>query len=131
MKAPSLIAFALMLLAACPAWGESLMDVKVEELRRPVKSRWGKDPFIRFNDRQALAEKETYLPKFKVEGIMTDGTKALAIISGGFYRKGDVIGGFVIEDIRADRLILKRNGQSYTLKIQGFTVRGGAMEAGR
>ncbi len=107
------------------------MDIKVDELQMPVKSKWGADPFVRYEDRRTGAEEEAYLPEFSIEGIITDGIKPLAIIDGRFYRKGDVIEDFVIEDILSDRIMLRANGKSFTLRIQGFTVQGPAREAGR
>lgn len=131
MKAPWLTTLAVLMFAAYPAWGESLADIKVKELSKPMESRWGKDPFIRLTDGEGpLADRE-YAPEFKVGGIMTGGKKALAIIDGGFYRPGDVIGDFAIEGIFADRVTLKKDGKTYTLKIHGFTVMGPAGEAGQ
>jgi len=122
MRAHSAIALSAVLLAASAAWGQSLMDIKAEELQRPAGSAWGKDPFIRFEDRQALTGEKAYLPEFRVEGIITDGAKSLAIIEGGFYREGDQVQGFVISAIKADRVVLKRDGKTYEVKVQGFAV---------
>lgn len=132
MKALPLIIFAIALVAASAAWGESLMDIKSDELSQPVKSKWGNDPFLRLEDRDSLQSSGGLaLPEFSLDGIMTDGRKALAIIDGGFYRKGDTLEGFIIDDILSDRVVLKKNGRSYMLQVKGFTINRPAKEAGQ
>jgi type II secretory pathway component PulC len=54
----------------------------------------------------------------------------MAIINGGFYRKGDTIEGFVIKDIQPDRVVLERGGKDFTLRIAGFSAAGPTSEAG-
>ncbi|MGD2081123.1 MAG: hypothetical protein PVG55_01675 [Nitrospirota bacterium] len=131
MKALWLITLLALVFAASPARGESLADVKLKELGKPVKSGWGKDPFVRVMEREKVPAETDSPPGFRVEGIITGGTKALAIIDGGFYRPGDVIDGFVIEGISSERVNLKKHGKAYTLNIQGFTVMGPLEEGGR
>ncbi len=130
MKALPLIIFSAALIAAPAAWGESLMDIKTDELRRPANQNWGKDPFVRSEDRERFRSGTYSIPEFSVEGIMTDGSRALAIINGGFYRKGDKLEGFVIEDILADRVVLRKNGKSFMLQVKGFTSQGTITEGG-
>ncbi len=100
MKARLLIIFALMLSMSATAWGESLVDIKIEELSQPQKPRWGSDPFVRYEDRHKRPElNELAHLKLNLKGIISNGKRALAIINNGFYRKGDIIGDCVIEDI--------------------------------
>jgi type II secretory pathway component PulC len=131
MKALWFITLLALVFAASPAWGESLADVKLNELGKPVKSGWGKDPFVRVMEREKIPVETDSPPGFRVEGIITGGAKALAIIDGGFYRPGDVIDGFVIEGISSERVNLKKHGKAYTLNIKGFAVTGPLKEGGR
>jgi type II secretory pathway component PulC len=129
MKALLLIIFSVALMASVPAWGESLVDVKVDELSKPLKPKWGKDPFMKFEDRNRPPG-EAMAPKgLVVEGIISNESRALTIINGGFFRKGDIIEGFVIEDILSDRVMLRRGGRTYTLRIAGFAAAEPAKEA--
>jgi hypothetical protein len=130
MKARLLIIFALVLSMSGTAWGESLVDIKVEQLSQPQKPRWGSDPFVRYEDRLKRPELgDSAHLKLNLKGIISDGKRALAIINNGFYRKGDIIGDFVIGDILSDRVLLLRNGKSYTLSVEGFAVQGPGKEA--
>ncbi len=130
MKARLLIIFALLLSMSAAAWGESLVDIKVEELSQPQKPRWGSDPFVRYGDRHKRPElNELAHLKLNLKGIISNGKRALAIINNGFYRKGDIIGDFVIEDILSDRVLLLRNGRKFVLNVEGFAVQGPGKEA--
>ena len=130
MKARLLIIFALLLSMSATAWGESLVDIKVEELSQPQKPRWGFDPFVRYEDRHKRPElSELAHLKLDLTGIISNGEKALAIINNGFYRKGDIVGDFVIEDILSDRVLLLRNGKKIVLSVEGFAVQGPGKEA--
>ncbi len=131
MRTITTITAAVLLLAvACPARAGGLIDIKLEQLSQPLAPAWGTDPFIRLEDRDKKTPQEVKdHPKFRVEGIITDGQKALAIIENGFYRRGDMLQGYVIEDILKDRVLLVRDGVSYTLLIEGFAVRGTGKES--
>jgi hypothetical protein len=125
MKALLLLIFSIVLLAAAPAWSESLVDIKVDELSRPIKPKWGKDPFVRFEDRDRSAEDNMAPTDLHVEGIISDESRALVIINGGFYRKGDMINGFVIEQISSDKVMLLKGDKRYVLRMAGFAAEGG------
>jgi hypothetical protein len=131
MKALLLTIFAAALLASAPAWGESLVDIKVDELSKPVTPKWGTDPFMRLDDRSGRTGDGMAPKGLVVEGIISDKDRALVIINGGFYRKGDTIESYVIDDILTDRVMLTRGGRSYTLRIAGFTASGPGEEAAR
>lgn len=131
MKALIITIIAAAMLSAGPAWAESLVDVKVDELSKPTKPRWGKDPFMKAGDRGRPVAEDLGPKNLVVEGIISNGNRAMAIINNGFYRKGDIIDGFVIKDIRTDRVILQRGGKDYTLRMEGFTAAGPEMEDGQ
>ncbi len=131
MKPVLILIFAVLLLVAAPAWSESLVDIKVDELSKPVKPKWGRDPFVRFDDSDRLAEGNLGPTNLRIEGIISDKSRALVIINGGFYRKGDTIDGFVIDQILSDRVMLLKGDKSYILRMEGFTAEGPKKEAGQ
>jgi hypothetical protein len=131
MKALSLLIFSIVILAAAPAWSESLVDIKVDELSRPVKPKWGRDPFVRFEDRGRSANETLGPTDLRIEGIISDENRALVIINGGFYRKGDMIDGFVIDQILSDKVMLLKGSMSYVLRMKGFTAEGPGKEVGQ
>jgi len=110
------------------SYAEGLSDIKIDALRAPVKStdsRWGKDPFVRYEDRVLRKERplEEELPlDLKVDGIISDGKKALAIINGGFYRRHERVNNFLIIDIKKDCILLEKNGTKLSLGIKKFVI---------
>jgi len=131
MKALLVTIMSVVLLISGAAWAESLVDVKVDELSKPVKSRWGKDPFVRLEDRSKPSGEDLGPSGLVVEGIISDGDHALAIINGGFFRKGDIIEEYTIKEILSDRVLLQRGSKSFTLRIEGFAAAGPGKEAGQ
>jgi hypothetical protein len=131
MKARLLLISAILLLVVAPAWSESLVDIKVDELSSPVKPKWGRDPFVRFGDRDRSAAGNLGPMDLRIEGIISDESRALVIINGGFYRKGDTIDGFVIDQILSDRVMLLKGDKSYILRMEGFAAEGPKKEAGQ
>jgi hypothetical protein len=131
MKALLVTIMAALLLISGAAWAESLVDVKVDELSKPLKPRWGKDPFMKLEDRGGPSLEDLGPTDLVVEGIISNGDRALAIINGGFFREGDIIDEFTIKEILSDRVLLQRGGKSFTLRIQGFTAAGPGKEAGQ
>lgn len=103
---------------------ESLTDVKIDSLQSPVKERWGRDPFVKYDD---IISKDSLTSTglstgFKVEGIISDGRKALAIINGGFYRRNDKVDDFLIIDIEKDKIILGKEGKKFNVGIEKFAI---------
>jgi len=76
MKALLVTIMSVVLLISGAAWAESLVDVKVDELSKPVKSRWGKDPFVRLEDRSKPSGEDLGPSGLVVEGIISDGDHA-------------------------------------------------------
>ncbi len=114
-------------LAAGPlslAAAESLSDIKLIELQSPVKDRWGRDPFMRYNGRTSKEGlfKEDQIEDLKVNGIISNGKKAVAIINGGFYRKNEKVEDFLITEIGRDKILLEKNGKTFYLGIEKFAV---------
>lgn len=109
---------------AANLYAESLTDIKVDSLQKPVKERWGRDPFIKYDDMMFKDSLTTtgLSTGFKVEGIISDGRKALAIINGGFYRRNDKVDDFLIIDIEKDKIILGKEGKTFNVGIEKFAI---------
>ncbi|MFA4829733.1 MAG: hypothetical protein WC594_11000, partial [Thermodesulfovibrionales bacterium] len=92
------------------SYAESLSDIKLASLQSPIKvvsEKWGRDPFVRYEDKvfkkaNEAASKEEIFLDLKLDGIIADGKKAVAIINGGFYRKNERVNGFLIVAIGKD-----------------------------
>ncbi len=108
------------------SYAESLSDIKIERLYEPTKEKWGRDPFVRpiNKDSREKPEKEELPIDLKVDGIIYDGKKALAIINGGFYRKNEKVDDFLIVGIDKDRVTLEKNGKKYYLGMEKFALEG-------
>jgi type II secretory pathway component PulC len=112
------------------SYAEVLSDVNLERLKKPAedrpKERWGRDPFIKYEDRNAKGRvKPREIPfLIKIDGIISDGKKAVVIINGGFYRKGDIINNFIIRDISKEKVLLEKDGKKYYLGMERFALRG-------
>jgi len=108
------------------SYAESISDIKIEALQLPVKERWGRDPFIRYEDRLSKEKqaKEELPLDIKVDGIISDGGKAMAIINGGFYRKQERVNDFLIVGIDKDKVLLEKNGKRFYLGIEKFAIEG-------
>jgi len=126
MKGFNIIITATFLLVAVSAAGE-ISDVKMDELKKspPPALGFGRDPFERWGE--AVREKESTGAEeefitFKINGIISDGKKAVAIINGEFLRKGDEIAGYRILDIAGDRVLLEREGRKIYLGVDRFTL---------
>jgi type II secretory pathway component PulC len=106
------------------SFAESLSDIKINALQAPIKEKWGRDPFIRHEEkiiRRGVQVEELPID-LKVEGIIADREKSLAIINGGFYRKNDKVNGFLIVDIARDKVLLEKNGKKFYLDIKKFAI---------
>ena len=103
-----------------------LSDIKLDALDKPIKEKWGRDPFIRHEDKTAKLKGKTFgedVPAdLRITGIISDGKKAVAIINGGFYRKNERVNNFLIVDIGKDRVSLEKNGKRFYLGVEKFTM---------
>lgn len=126
-SALSIIAFFLAALAASASWAE-LSDVKLGDLKRQPPIRWGRDPFVKYEDRFKKPgepiDREKDLALVKISGIISDGKKALAIANGEFLRPGDMIAGFKILAVSGDKILLEKEGRKFYLGIDRFAVSG-------
>jgi len=110
------------------SYAESLSDIKIDALQSPIKETWGRDPFITHTDRTTKLKKNVFNEDVsidvKVEGIISDGKKAVAIINGGFYRKHERVNNFLIVNIGKDKVTLEKNGKRFYLGIEKFAIEG-------
>ncbi|MDP2276640.1 MAG: hypothetical protein Q8K51_00290 [Nitrospirota bacterium] len=99
--------------------------MKRDALDKPMKEKWGSDPFIRYEDKIAKLKDKTFRgdapADLKLSGIISDGKKAVAIINSGFYRKNERVNDFLIVDIGKDKVSLEKNGKRFNLEIEKFT----------
>ncbi len=116
---------------------EALSDIKIDALQKQIKpvikEKWGRDPFVKYEDRISAErlQKEDLLLDIKLDGIISDGKKAMAIINGGFYRKGDRINDFMIISIEKDSVLLRKNGEILPpLGINKFAIDGKSKKGG-
>ncbi len=113
----------------------SLSDIKLDALDKPIKEKWGRDPFVRYEYKVAKlkdkAVREDALADLKLSGIISDGKKAVAIINSGFYRKNERVNGFLIVDIAKDRVTLEKNGKKIPLGIERFARDKDSMDDGK
>lgn len=106
-------------------FAESISDIKLDVLKQPAaKERWGRDPFVRMEDRgmKERSAKDSLPFDLKVDGIISDGQKAVAIINGGFYRKNDRVNDFLIVGIGKDHIMLEKSGKRFSLGIEKFAI---------
>jgi hypothetical protein len=94
----------------------------IEEMRAGplLHSDWGRDPFVRgVDDRSGPGTgskgKETL--QFTLSGIITDGETSAAVIDGDVYRMGEVVRGFVVQDISSGSVTLRRGEQKLVLVL--------------
>ncbi len=114
------------------SYAESLSDIKLASLQAPIKvvpEKWGRDPFVRYEDKvfkkaNEAASKEEIFLDLKLDGIIADGKKAVAIINGGFYRKNERVNGFLIVAIGKDEVLLEKDGKRFPFGIKKFAVTG-------
>jgi hypothetical protein len=108
------------------SYAENLSDIKLDALDKPIKEKWGRDPFIRYEDKIAKLKGKTPGEDapvgLKITGIISDGKKAVAIINGGFYRKNEKINNFIIVDITKDKVSLEKNGKRFYLGVEKFAM---------
>ncbi|MCE5194001.1 MAG: hypothetical protein LLF28_00860 [Nitrospiraceae bacterium] len=104
--------------------GEGISDIKTDALKSPIKEKWGRDPFIKYEDRlkEKAAGDSPSLLDIKIDGIISDGKKALAIINGGFYRKDEKVNDFLIVAIDKEKVTLEKNGKRFSLGIEKFAI---------
>ncbi len=81
--------------------------------REPVVfNSWGRDPFVQtkqtIDDAQAVSG-------LKLSGISVKGDDSYALINKQIVRTGDAIEGMIVSRIEADRVMLSKGGQTYTL----------------
>lgn len=56
----------------------------------------------------------------KLQGIITAGGKAVAIMNSGLYTEGDSIGDFRIAGIWADRVLIEQGDRKFYIRIEGL-----------
>ncbi|MBI5026584.1 MAG: hypothetical protein HZC12_07645 [Nitrospirae bacterium] len=106
-------------------WAEGLSDINIQALNEKKTLHWGRDPFVREIDGKGPEREGIALPaRVRLNGIISNGQKSVAIINGNFLRKGDMIDGLLLTDIMRDRVIFDRKGAKTELTIEKFVYEG-------
>lgn len=61
---------------------------------------------------------EFVVSEMSLEGIVSDSTGRVAIINGNIVGKGQMIGLYTIQDIKEDRVILLKDGETSVLQLK-------------
>ena len=122
-------------------------DVKFEVLKRQsLKEGWGRNPFFMVEDKAPVPikpvpikevkaapaqptsppklppqEKEKEVP-LRLEMLLMIDDKMIAILNGQSVKEGDKVGEEVVAKIDSDRVLLKKNGQQRTIKLDPFSI---------
>jgi hypothetical protein len=99
---------------------KSLIDLNLQTSPRSAVPRWGRDPFIL---NKIGAKKEQGEDKISLSAIIFREGKGVAIINDQIVRQGDQIGGEVVSDILADRVILRGGGRVIELRVDPFMIK--------
>lgn len=70
------------------------------------------------SSRKSLWNKNTQDEELIVNGIMTEGTKKIALVNNEIYQIGDYIRGWKLVEIDLDRIQLLDNGKILTIKVR-------------
>jgi hypothetical protein len=114
-----------LLLLAAQASGESLSDLKTPSPQVSRKTGWGRDPFIKFGQTDDKKIKEAQPASLKISGIISDGSRAVAIINDKFFRVGDRVDGYLITGISNEKILLEYQDKKYYFGIEKFALEGG------
>lgn len=86
--------------------GEDILNIQNERAKIP----WGRDPFV------IELEDEFGIDQIKLLGISFGKDKpGYANINNEIVTQGDVVGGYEVSVIEKDRVLLKKDGQSFYL----------------
>lgn len=91
-------------------------DVLVTRAGPLLHSEWGRDPFARNTESsKSPAAKGKRKPRFTLTAIIADRENSAAVIDGEVYRTGEVVKGFVIQEISPGSVTLKRSVETLVL----------------
>lgn len=100
--------------ALAEAQGILRLANRLQELRRGGQPR---DPFLstREQDWRSFTQGLSHRPP-SLDGILDMEGNRLAMIKGRIHKVGDEVDGFVVEEIRADSVVLLRDGDRVTIR---------------
>ena len=94
------LAFMVFIAGSGTAMASEAMDVKADALRRPV---------VKYAD--------TSTKTVTVQGTVSGGGRAFAIIDGRTYHAGDIVSGYRIVSIETGLVVFERKGVNRTVKV--------------
>jgi|GEM_PF-3141060 type II secretory pathway component PulC len=99
-------------------------ELKLPELKRLPEPLWGRDPFLRPQPSRAPAARPGVAPPgFSLQGVITDPERAVAIIDGAIYRKGEVVQGYRLLSISEQGVVVSRQGVKYYIGVERFSLK--------
>lgn len=112
---------------------ESLSDITLPDpkARKVVAKPWGRDPFgipsqgINTGEVRPTTPNRAQRGAFTLSAIITRRGEGMAVINHEILRKGDLISGMRVAEIRKDRVILKDTTGVLDLMLTPFTVGAG------
>jgi hypothetical protein len=85
-----------------------------------LHSDWGRDPFVKGTGHPSegsIQRRGKTGPAFALSAIIADGEHSAAVIDGDVYGEGETVNGFVIEEISASSVTLRKSGQRLVLAL--------------
>jgi type II secretory pathway component PulC len=96
---------------------KSTLIVKARTTNTQPDLSWGRDPFSRGVTKTKIRrQKPTPQVRLVLNAITYSKENSIAIINDEILQQGDMIEGYVVEQISADEVVLKNNGKTVRLK---------------
>jgi hypothetical protein len=80
------------------------------------KTEWGRDPFSG-KEYKGAAQKQEEEQALKLSGVLWSKASPAAIINNKVCKTGDQIAGYVIQEIKEDRVVLDNGAHTMELKV--------------
>lgn len=106
------------------AWAEdrSYSDVNLEFLEKRQRAQnWGRDPFA-LPEAASSAREDVGDQDLHLSAIIYRKGRGVAIINNQILRKGDAVGGKVVDEILQDRVVLRDASGRHELRVNRFAM---------
>lgn len=84
------------------------------EIKRKFRNDPMEEPLLKIHSKKIVSEPEN----IDLKGILFNPNEKKAFINGELYKEGDVIEGYSITTILPDKVIIKKHGREFELKIE-------------
>jgi hypothetical protein len=102
-----------------PRISSGMSDVNLQVFERSQSSRWGRDPFARPTNEEAMSG------TLSLTSILYNPASAVAVINGQVVRAGDDVDGRRVVSIGPDHVIVREGTITRRLDVPRFTVENG------